>query len=143
MKKLLFSIEIKAPKDTVWNTLWQDATFRDSASIIDEGTYLKGEIKEGNLVEFISSVNGYGVTSLIKKLIPNEFILFFHNADTKENGKEMRESEWTGSTESYSLSEKDGITTLTVEQNTPPEQVELFSDRLPKALERIKILAEK
>ena len=42
MKELQFSIEIKAPIERVWATLWEDATFRDWASIIDEGTYIKG-----------------------------------------------------------------------------------------------------
>jgi hypothetical protein len=45
--------------------------------------------------------------------------------------------------ESYSLGEKDGVTTLTVATDVPPEQVETFQIRFPKALERVKILAEK
>ena len=53
-------------------------------------------MKVGNEIQFISSVNGYGVTSLIEKLNPNEFILFRHGADTKENGRQEREKEWTG-----------------------------------------------
>ncbi len=143
MKKLQFSIEIKAPRERVWNILWEDKTFRDWASIIDEGTYMVGEMKEGNEVQFISSVNGYGVTSLIEKLVPNEFVLFRHMADTKESGEQEREKEWTGGTESYSLAEKDGVTTLTVTFDVPPEQEETFKVRFPKALERVKVLAEK
>ena len=90
MKEIQFSIEINASKERVWATLWDDLTFRDWASIIDEGTYIKGEMKEGNEIQFISSINGYGVTSLIEKLKPNEFILFRHNADTKESGLQER-----------------------------------------------------
>lgn len=138
-----FSIEIKAPKEKVWNTLWEDKTFRDWANIIDEGTYMDGVMKEGNEVQFISSVGGYGVTSLVEKLIPNEFVLFRHSADTKKAGKKKREREWTGGTESYSLADKDGTTTLTVEIDIPSGQEETFRTRLPKALTRVKILAEK
>lgn len=137
-----FSIEIKATKERVWQTLWEDKSFRDWASLIDEGTYIRGDMKEGQEIEFISSVNGYGVISLVEKLNPNKFILFRHRADTKESGTQEREKEWTGATESYSLSEKDGITTLTLEADIPPEQEETFSIRLPKALDRIKTLAE-
>jgi len=50
MKKLEFRIEIRAPREKVWDTLWEDKTFRDWAGIIDEGTYMVGEIKEGNKV---------------------------------------------------------------------------------------------
>jgi hypothetical protein len=68
MKELQFSIVINALKEKVWNTLWDDVTFRDWANIIDEGTYMVGEMKEGNLVQYISSDSGYGVTSKIVEL---------------------------------------------------------------------------
>jgi uncharacterized protein YndB with AHSA1/START domain len=142
MKELQFSIKINAPKEKVWSTLWDDTTFRDWANIIDEGTYIKGVLKEGNEIQFISSVNGYGVTSLVEKLVPNEFVLFKHMADTKESGAQEREKDWTGGTESHSLTEVNGITTLTVEFDVPTEMEEIFTDRFPKALERIKALAE-
>jgi uncharacterized protein YndB with AHSA1/START domain len=143
MKEIQFSIDINASKERVWATLWEDKTFRDWANIIDEGTYLKGEIKEGNEIQFISSVNGYGVTSLIEKLIPNEFVLFRHSADTKESGQQGREKEWTGGMESYSLIGKNGVTTLIVKTEVPQELEETFNVSLPRALERIKTLAEK
>lgn len=143
MKEIQFSIEINASKARVWAILWDDTTFRDWASIIDEGTYMKGVMKEGNEIQFISATSGYGVTSLIEKLNPNEFVLFRHRADTKESGQQEREKEWTGGTESYSLTEKNGVTTLIVKTDVPQEQEETFNIRIPKALERIKTLAEK
>lgn len=142
MKEIQFSIKINASKEIIWATLWDDTTFRDWANIIDEGTYLKGVMKEGNEIEFNSSVNGYGVTSLIEKLRPNEFVLFRHRADTKEHGQQERENEWTGGTESFSLSEENGVTTLIIKTDLPQEQEETFEIRLPKVLERIKTLAE-
>lgn len=143
MKKIQFSIAINASKEKVWKTLWEDATFRDWANIIDEGTYIKGVMKEGNEIQFISSVNGYGVTSLVEIFRPNEFVLFRHSADTKESGKQEREKEWTGGEESYSLTEKNGITTLTVKFDVPYELEEIFNIRFPRALDRVKALAEK
>ena len=47
MEKLRFLIKIDAPKERVWQMLWDDSTFRDWAHIIDEGTYMKGVMKEG------------------------------------------------------------------------------------------------
>jgi len=143
MKEIQFSIEINASKERVWATLWEDVTFRDWANIIDEGTYMRGVMKAGNEIEFISSVNGYGVTSLIEKLIPNEFILFRHRADTKGSGQQEREKEWTGGTESYSLTEKDGVSVLIATADIPDELEEIFNIRLPRALDGIKALAEK
>lgn len=143
MKELTYSTEIFAPKEKVWKILWEDSTFRDWAGIIDEGTYIKGILKEGNDVEFISSVNGYGVTSFVEKFMPNSEALFRHKADTQEDGAKARDNEWTGTSERYALNEKNGRTTLTLTTQVPPEQEKTFEARLPKALVRIKELAER
>jgi uncharacterized protein YndB with AHSA1/START domain len=143
MKEIQFTIEIDAPKEKVWDTLWQDETLRQWAGIIDPGTYMAGELKEGNEVQFISAENGYGVTSLVEKLTPGEFLLLRHQADTQENGRREREKEWTGGKESYSLAAKDGTTTLTAAFDVPPEMEEYFKASYPKALERVKVLAER
>lgn len=142
MQKMHFSIDIYAPKERVWSTLWEDKTFREWASIIDPETYMVGEMKEGNEVQFISSASGYGVTSFVDKLVPNEFVLLKHSTDTQEDGKREREKEWTGGEESYSLTEKNGTTTLTVIFDVPPELEETFKVSFPKALKRIKMLTE-
>jgi len=142
MKEMQFVVEIKATKEKVWNTLWEDTTFREWAGIIDPGTYMVGDLKEGNEVQYISAENGYGVTSLVEKLVVNEFLLLSHRADTQDTGKQLREEEWTGGKESYSLAEEDGITTLTVSFDVPPELEEYFNENYPKALERVKTLAE-
>ena len=137
-----FSVEIQASKEEVWDTLWQDETLREWADIIDPGTHLVGELKEGNKVQFLSG-NGYGVTTLVEKLTPNEFLLFRHQADTQGNGEQKRKAEWTGGKESYTLTEGDGVTTLTAAFDVPPEQEEYFAANYPKALERVKELAER
>lgn len=143
MKQIQFSIKINATKEKVWTTLWQDETLRDWAGIIDPGTYMTGELKEGNEVQFISAENGYGVTSLVEKVVPNEFLLLRHSADTKEKGSQEREKQWTGGAESYSLIEEKGITTLTATFDVPLELEEYFNIHYPKALERVKVLAER
>lgn len=141
MKQLKFSIAINAPKEKVWSTLWQDATFREWAGLIDPGTHLVGELKEGNEVQFISG-NGYGVTSLVEKMVEGESMVLRHSADTQEEGKQERAKEWTGGKESYSLSEADGVTTLDVDFDVPPELEEYFKENYPKAFDRVKVLAE-
>lgn len=138
-----FSIEIHATKNRVWNTLWQDETFREWASIIDPETYMVGDLKEGNEIQFISSASGYGVTSLVEKLVTSEFLLLRHRIDPQEGGKREREKEWADGEERYSLVEKDGTTTLTVIFDVPSELEEEFKVNYPKALGRVKVLAER
>ena len=142
MKEIEFQIEINASKEKIWATLWNDITFRDWANMIDEGTYMKGVLNEGNEIQFISSVNGYGVTSLIEKLKLNEFILLMHVRDTIESGQEERENEWTGGSESYLLSEKNAATVLIYKADIPQELEEIMKVRYHKAFNRIKLLAE-
>lgn len=137
-----FTIEIHAPKQHVWDTLWQDETFREWAGVIDTGTYMVGELKEGGEVQYISAENGYGVTSLVEKLVPGEFVLLRHSADTQESGAHERKQEWTGGKESYALTEKGDTTILTITSDVPLELEEYFEINYPKALERVRELAE-
>jgi uncharacterized protein YndB with AHSA1/START domain len=141
MQEMRFSVEIRAAKEKIWDTLWSDETFRDWAGIIDSGTHLVGELKESNEVQFISG-NGYGVTSLVEKLIPGEYLVLKHKADTQDAGQNARDDQWTGGKEVYELKEEDGATTLTITFDVPTELVEAMNGSYPKALERIKILAE-
>lgn len=141
MKEIQFSIEINAAKERVWDTLWQDETFRQWADIIDPGTHLVGDLQEGNEVQFISG-NGYGVTSLVEKLTPGEFLLLRHSADTQDSGEQERAKEWTGGKESYTLSQEGNTTTLTVAFDVPPNLEQYFEIHYPKALEQVKLLAE-
>lgn len=142
MKELQFSIEIHAISQRVWDTLWQDETFRQWAGLIDPGTYMVGELQEGNKIQFISAENGYGVTSLVEKIVEGEYMLLRHQADTQNSGANERGKEWTGGSESYTLTEMDGVTTLTAAFDVPEEMEAYFNDAYPKALNRVKELAE-
>lgn len=142
MNELEFTVEINASKQKVWNTLWQDETFRQWAGLVDPGTYMKGELRQGNEVEFISAENGYGVTSLVAEVVPTEHLLLKHQADTQDSGEQEREKEWTGGEESYRLKQASNVTTLTVTFGVPAAQEEYFKENYPKALMRVKELAE-
>lgn len=138
-----FSVLISAPKEIVWAILWDDRSFREWANIIDEGTYLEGELEEGNEVQFISSVNGYGVTSYVEQLVLNSKLVLLHLADTQEKGLEERDKDWTGGKEIYLLTEVEDRTRLSVTFDIPEEHEALFDEIFPKALQCIKTMAEK
>jgi uncharacterized protein YndB with AHSA1/START domain len=139
MKNLQFSIEIKAPRKKVWSTLWQEKTFHEWADIIDPGMYIEGDLKEGNRVKFMSP-KGFSVSSLVESFIVNELVSFRHMMDIK--GSVEVENEWTGGMESFSLTEYSGVTTLTIELDTPTELEENFKVILPKVLERVRMMSE-
>lgn len=142
MHKIQFSIEINAPREKVWNTLWDEDSFRDWTSVFSdgsEGSHIKSDWKEGSRFEFFESDTGsYG---FIGRLVPNEFISFRHQGeiyDGEEHPFDDRDR-----LEQYILTEEDGITTLVLEQHIPSEFKELFEEATPKAFRRIKELAEK
>lgn len=143
MQRQEFSIDIQSPKEKVWSVLWDDKTFRDWANNIDAGMYLVGTLEQGAEVQFVSGNAEYGVTSVVEKLVPNGLVSFRHVQDFVPGSKKPEKKEWVGGEERYTLSERDGgVVTLTIALDTPPEHVENFKNIFPKALERIKELAE-
>lgn len=143
MKELAFSIQIHASREVVWKTLWDDATFREWATIIDPGTYRLGDLVEGGEVQFFSAENGYGVTSLVVRCQEPEHLELRHSADTQDTGARSREAQWTGGRERYELTEvQPGITELAVSFDVPEELEALFRRLYPEALGCIQRLAE-
>jgi uncharacterized protein YndB with AHSA1/START domain len=141
MKPITFTVKINASKEKVWDTLWQDKTLRQWAGIIDPGTHMVGELKENEEVQYISG-NGYGVTSLVEKLIPGEYLVLRHEADTQDAGTRKRKKQWTGGKETYQLAEQKGITTLTIAFDVPQELEDTFNVSYPEAMRCIKTLSE-
>ncbi len=142
MKKLHFSIDIKAPREKVWKVLREDATFRDWTSVFAEGSYAVSDWKEGSKIQFLDPKNNSGMSSVIEKKTPNEFMSFKHLAEIK-NGKEQPLKEWSGALENYTLKEHEGATTLIVDLDAPEEYKDMSEDTFPKALQRVKELSEK
>ncbi|MEI6408303.1 MAG: VOC family protein, partial [Bacteroidota bacterium] len=141
MKKLNFSIQINATKARVWNTLWDDDTYRKWTVVFQEGSYAESDWEEGSPIKFLGP-GGNGMSSRIARLIPNEFMSFEHLAEIK-NGVENPDFAWAGSFENYSLHEKDGGTELVSEMDSDANFESFFLDTVPKALELIKQLAER
>lgn len=48
MTTLEFKIEINAPKEKVWDILWNDATYKQWTSVFCEGNYVVSDWKEGS-----------------------------------------------------------------------------------------------
>jgi hypothetical protein len=145
MKKLNYSIDIHASKEEVWNTLWDDATYRQWTSAFQEGSHAVSDWKEGSKILFLGP-NGEGMYSRIERKIPNELMIFKHLGVAKD-GKEApmtdETKKWSGATESYKLSQNGEHTTLKVDADSTEEHFEIFKEAFPKALQKLKTLAEK
>lgn len=141
MKEMQVAIQIKATKQRVWEVLWQDASFRMWAGVIDPGTYMVGVLKEGATVQFISA-EGYGVTSLVAELELYECVLLQHRVDTQDYGTSVRDNQWSGGRERYTLTCKDGITTLKITVDIPKELEQVMISSYREALSYIKAMSE-
>jgi uncharacterized protein YndB with AHSA1/START domain len=144
MTRKRFSSTIRAPRETVWNVLWEDQTYRKWTNVFSEGSYAVSDWKEGSKVQFLSQ-DGGGLFSTIDKLVPNEVMQFRHQGEIR-NGQELppndASSNWYGAMEIYNLADKGGETELTVEVDITEEHQEYFNQVFPKALDKVKELAE-
>jgi hypothetical protein len=145
MKTLDFAIGIHAPKEKVWETLWNDVTYKKWTAPFGEGSYMVSDLKEGSKALFLDPKKN-GMHSIVDKNIPNKLMAFKHMGEMK-NGKEVSPDEksksWAGAMEIYKLNEANGITTLIVEMDVIENMEKFFMDSFPKALEVVKEISEK
>lgn len=147
MNTLHFSIFIQAPKEKVWSTMLEDATYREWTKAFDGNSYYEGDWSEGSEIQFLSkdkdgNVAG-GMHSRIAKNIPFEYVSIQH-LGIVENGVEKPWEVEGEAFENYTFKEKDGGTEVTAElTNLPDSYVDVMNDMWPKALEALKALSEK
>lgn len=152
MEKQQFKVSIDAPREKVWSILWNDATYREWTSAFMEGSKAETEgskavtdWKKGSKVLFLSASNE-GMVSRIEENIPNEFMSFKHLGVVKDGVEDIggeKAKEWAGSLENYTLKNVNGRTELTVDIDVSDEYKDYFQTTFPKALDKVKELAEK
>ena len=132
MIKLRFSIEIKAPKEKVWDTMLSDETYRQWTEAFSPGSYFEGSWDEGADIKFLASKKDGdpdGMMSKIKENKPYEFISIEHIGIIKDGKEDIASEEvkkWSGALENYTLKEKDGMTEVLVEMDSVDEYKEMF-----------------
>ena len=145
MKKRIFTTPINASKERVWDSLWEDQNYRYWTSVFAECSSAESDWQEGSKILFLDG-KGMGMTSKIARKIPYEFMSFQHLGYIKDGVEDFAIAEakgWAGALENYTLREENGITTLTVELDNDEEHAGYFQDTFPKALEKVKELAER
>ncbi|MBN8642082.1 MAG: SRPBCC domain-containing protein [Flavobacteriales bacterium] len=144
MKRLEFTIEINTSIEKIWETLWNDTTYRDWVSVFCEGTYVKTNWNEGDSVHFLTP-DGKGMNSIIEKKLEHQYIAFKHISELENfepQPVDETTSEWTGAMEIYELIPSTSSVTLKVLMDTLEKYIEYFETTFPKALERVKTLSE-
>lgn len=149
MDKLHFSIVIKAPKEKVWDTMLNEDTYRVWTEIFMPGSHYVGDWNKGSKILFLApgeSGKMGGMVARIKEKRPYEYVSIEHLGIVEE-GKEDTSSEavqaWAGALENYTFKEANGATEVLVDMDTVDEYKEMFLNTWPKALQKLKELAEK
>jgi len=144
MERKSFSISVNASREKMWDILWSDSSYRQWTSVFAEGSRAETDWKKGSKVLFLDG-KGEGMVSKIVENIPNEYLSIEHLGEVK-NGIEDTTSEkvkqWAGAMENYTLKEINGKTELNVDMDIAEEYKDYFLTTWPKALEKIKELAE-
>ncbi len=147
MVRLRFSILINAPRERVWNAMIDDAGYREWTEPFMAGSHFVGTWDEGSKILFLApGENGEaGMVSRIRTNRPHEFISIEH-LGVVDGGIEDTTSEavkgWAGALEEYTLRDVAGATEVLIETDSNEEYREMFEATWPKALERLKDLAE-
>jgi uncharacterized protein YndB with AHSA1/START domain len=148
MKSSEFKIVIDAPPKNVWDVLLGADTYPEWTSVFMQGSRVESvnpaesQIwKKGNKVRFLGPDNE-GMVSTIAENKPNEYLSIKHLGVVKD-GKDNYDTPWSGSLENYTLKPVGNRTELIIDMDITPEYKEYFESAWPKALSKIKDLAEK
>lgn len=144
MKKHEFKTIINAPKEKVWKTLWDDKTYREWTSAFSEGSRAETDWKKGSKVLFLNS-EGAGMVAQIADNKPNEYMSIKHLGFYKDGMEDTSSEEvkkWQGAMENYTLRSVDGKTEVIVDMDITDEYADMFKEMWPKALKKLKEIAE-
>ena len=140
MQTKTFSININASKEKVWDVLWNDATYKQWTRVFSEGSYAVTDWQEGSKIQFLIP-SGDGMYSTIARHVPGQVMSFRHIGEVLK-GEEQPPKNWAGATETYTLTESGGTTTLTATMDMAEGEAAYFEQKFPEALQKVKALAE-
>ncbi|MFN7160749.1 MAG: SRPBCC family protein [Candidatus Gracilibacteria bacterium] len=148
IKPIQKSVEINASKEAVWNVLFDVNNYPKWAGAFSEGSRAEvaDDWKEGTGVVFSSGDESMGLAGTIKTNKPLEYMEISY-LGMLSNGKIDTESEgaksMVGARESYTLTEKDGVTLLNIYSDMDEQYYDMMSAAWDEAFATIKKLAEK
>lgn len=137
-KSIQQKVVINAPAETVWNTLWDHENYRQWAQEFTPGSHYKGKLEEGEEVQFVDDQQN-GMQSRVLKVDKNREVIFNHLYELKSGN---RAESLNNLEERYFLDETEGVTTLTLNSETPSQSFDDMNSATANALQRIKQISE-
>lgn len=149
MEKLTFDIVIKAKPERVFKDMLADKTYREWTSEFNPTSFYEGTWEKGSKILFVGTGEDGkrgGMVARIAENIPNEFISIEHYGVLNGNeeittGKDVES--WAGAHENYTFKAVPEGTKLMIEVDSNEEFKDMFSEIWPKALAKLKSIAER
>lgn len=144
MKDLNFSVIISATPEKVWESLWNDDTYRKWTAPFNPGSFMESDWKVGGKTLFLDEERN-GMLSTIKKLEPPGLVEFSHYGELHkgvEDTTSERVQSMAGAIERYELLPDDAGTLLKVVVQVPAEYEQMMTDGFTKSLQALKEIAE-
>ena len=146
MEKKEYKITIDAPKEKVWKTLFDIESYRQWTKPFSESSDVQTDNWKKDSKVLFTDGSGNGMVARVEENIPNKYMSFQHLGEFKD-GMEDTTSEkvktWAGAHENYTLKDNGGKTELVIDIDLNEEWVDMFDQMWPKALDKVKELAEK
>lgn len=146
METLSFEKVIDAPKQKIWDVLWNEKTYSEWTKFFSPGCVVKSDWKVGGKTYFLNS-EGEGMVSTIDSIEQPDQIIFKHLGMIDKEGNEDIHSkevmEWSGCFEKYILIDFGDKTKLHAEVQTEKEWQDHINTGFIKGLEIVKDLAER
>lgn len=150
MKKLRYEITINAPQKKVWQATTEDKNYREWTAPFHPGSYFEGSWKQGEKMRFLGpDKDGQtgGMLSQIEKSDYPSFISIKHYGQIvkgKEDTTSDEVKKWAPSYENYTIEKiNDSSTKFIAELDMPEEWAGMMDESWPKALNKLKEVAER
>jgi uncharacterized protein YndB with AHSA1/START domain len=147
MEKLTFSTTINAPREKVWNTMLEKGTYQEWTVPFHEGSTYDGNWEEGSEMKFIGPSEDGSLSGMYAVVVanrPHEFISIQHLGELQNSEKNpWPVVEGQEGYENYTFKDTNGGTEVLVELTVPAEWKDMFDDMWPRALAKLKEVAEK
>lgn len=139
MQKLEFSVQINAPAEKVWQSLFEEDDNGNWLAAMDEGTTFEGTWADGSIMKFFDPKKN-GMYNLVEKNVLHQELKMKHMGWIVDG--ELSPQDWEDSTISYILIPNKNGTLLKGEILALDEFVSFFESKYPPNFNRIKELAE-
>lgn len=143
-KPLVFEVSIRAPRERVWDHMLGNAGYRHWTAAFCEGSYFTGTWAAGAPMRFLSP-GGDGMLAEIAEWRPPAFVSIRILGEVRQGVDDTTSDAvraWAPAYENYRLDETPEGTHVCVTLDSAPAYEAYMRETYPKALQRLKALAE-